>query len=216
VSRSRCFVAAIAAGVFVISAIVPWPVARAADEPKPVRSLTTLVSWCGSYSAIKAGRCVRVTTPEEWAALWAEHCGDKVERDSYNEVVVPQVDFRQCTIVAIFHGETVNTRSEQLVAVDEFEGEVRVRYEDRSYQTASAFPKETKLKPGETIDEAVKRSLNEGPKPGDPEWGGGNRTTPYGIFVLPHSDKPVVIERAQMTKQGLQGWEEQARLGEAR
>ena len=48
-------------------------------EPKPI------VAWAGSYSAIEQRQYQRITNAKDWATLWTEHQGDRIERDSYGQ-----------------------------------------------------------------------------------------------------------------------------------
>lgn len=151
-------------------------------EPKAVRSYIPYVSWTGSYSAQAKRSLLRITDDAEWSKVWQAHRGDQIERDSYKQPVVPRVDFKTCMAIAVFEGETWNTRSEDLKAVDEFDDRIRLRIDPVGYQT---------MGPG----------------------GGGERVTPYAIYVLPRLTKPIVIE---MNTQDLIGappvWTEKARF----
>lgn len=153
-----------------------WQVA----ESKPY------VTFAGAQSAIATRAYRKVTSAEDWAALWQEHRGIQAREGGYNwhynEAGVPIVDFDRCMVVAVFQGKAWNSAGVIAVSVTEEKERILIRFDDKSYQTA-------------------------GPD------GGGERVTAYGLFVLPKTDKPVVLEE---DVQGLIGeppkWKERARL----
>ncbi len=98
-------------------------------EPKPI------VAWAGSYSAIEQRQYQRITESKDWATLWTEHQGDRIERDSYGQAVVPIIDFETNMVLAIFRGNAWNIRSESLLDFSELENNIRIRFDARTYQT---------------------------------------------------------------------------------
>jgi hypothetical protein len=144
-----------------------------------------LVSFIGSYSAERLAGITLHTDQESWEKVWARHKGEKVEKDSYGEAIAPEIDFSACVAVAIFGGQAVNSRGLYVVGIEESPERVLLRFDSRSYQTASF-----------------------GDKPDR-----GNAVTPYGLFVIPRTAKPLVIEE---DTQGLIGqppiWTERARF----
>jgi hypothetical protein len=168
--------------VVLAAAVAASPSPPSPVDDQPVRSIAPYVTWTGSYSARTKVGFLRITAEAEWAKVWQVHRGDQVERDSYKEATGPQIDFKNCMVIAFFAGQSWNTRSEALNSVDEFNDRVRLRIDPVCYQT-------------------------EGPD------GGGERVTPYAIYVLPRIAKPVIIE---INTQDLIGappvWTEKARL----
>ncbi len=81
----------------------------------------------------------------------------------------PWVDFDQVAVLALFAGRTTQCRGEGVYAIDEFEDHVRVRCWSMTYGVG--------LGPGADV-EKLTRPVN-----------------PFGMFVLPRIDKPIVIER---------------------
>ena len=98
-------------------------------EAKPI------VAWAGSYSAIQQRQYQRITNAKDWAVLWTEHRGDRIERDSYGEPVVPAIDFTTNMALAIFRGRAWNIRSESMLALSEVDAKVEIRFDARTYQT---------------------------------------------------------------------------------
>jgi hypothetical protein len=78
----------------------------------------------------------------------------------------PKIDFGSCMVVAHFRGPSVNHDGEVLASLDLGGDVVRLRFESWSFQTS-----------------------------GPDGRGGAVETTPYGIWVVPRSDAPIVVER---------------------
>lgn len=168
----------------------PSPAAPPKTERNAV-SVPKLVSWAGSYSGVAERLTLRITDQKQWKELWARHMGDAIEHDSYGEPVAPFVDFDKCMAIAFFDGPTTNVRWMTVDAVDEFPDHLRIRYDEGSYQTMEINEPVT-LKPGETIDDVLKREMEKPDPPrakNDP-----NSTRPYGIFVVPRSAKAIDFE----------------------
>ena len=98
-------------------------------KPKPI------VAWAGSYSAIEQRHYRRITNAKDWATLWTEHQGHRIERDSYGQPVVPTIDFETNMVLAIFRGNAWNIRSESLLDLSESENNIQIRFDARTYQT---------------------------------------------------------------------------------
>ena len=95
-----------------------------------------IVAWTGSYSAIEQLQYHRITNAKDWAALWTEHQGDRIERDSYGEPVVPTIDFETNMVLAIFRGKAWNTRAQSLLEFNESDANVQIRFDAWTYQTS--------------------------------------------------------------------------------
>ena len=133
------------------------------------------VSFIGSNSRIETRRYERHTDQKSFAALWIEHTGDK-------KALAPEVDFKRCMVVAAFDGKSWNSNGVYVVSIDENKERVRVRIDERTYQTSG-------------LD------------------GGGVRVTPFGIFILDRSTKPLVLEEnVQNLIGGEPKWKERARF----
>lgn len=137
---------------------VPGP-APAKESARPA-----LLEFMGRDGKIMGREFHRVLNSQDWVELWARHSG-QAKKDLEWSGAYPKIDFTRCMVVASFHGKTVNTRGEELQAVDEVDGKLRLRFWSSGYQTMSLG----------------------GEDKGDP-------AVSYGIWVLPRSTKAVVIE----------------------
>ena len=80
-------------------ALIASPETNARLRGAPVQA-TQVIS--GGNSKIKEPRCVRVTSPADWATLWAAH--------SPSNTPPPRVDFEKEMVVGVFQGQYVNCR----------------------------------------------------------------------------------------------------------
>ena len=112
----------------------------------------------------------------------------------YNIHQVPTIDFDRCMVIAVFRGAGWNSSGISAVSISDTD-RVVFRFDDRSYQTSSDFTTDGKL----NVDTDDDR--------------GGNKVTPFGIFVVPRSEKELVLEN---NVQNLKGrppvWKEVARF----
>jgi hypothetical protein len=149
-------------------------------------AVPVLVRWSGARSTIEQPRIERVADAERWAAVWKEHRGAGIETNARDWPVWPEVDFDHCMVLCIFGGRSTNTDGWAIESVEDRGADLLVRYDAMTFQTASFG--------------------------GEPDR--GVSTTPYGIFVLPRSAKPIVMEE---NVQGLIGqppiWKEKKRFG---
>ncbi len=105
-------------------------------QTRPVASeMTAVVSIAGSYSGIERREYHRITDAETWVALWTNHRGQGVERDSYGQAVIPTIDFEKYMVIAIFRGKAWNCRSEQLFEIAEVDNGLQLRFDAQTYQT---------------------------------------------------------------------------------
>ena len=121
-----------------------WSVSKAAD-PGPVGKappaapvggggmpVLPWVTWSGPNSALADASYRRISSAGEWQTLWLAHRG-KTLLESAGEV--PQIDFRQCMVVAVFQGAGFNCRGVEAVSVTETAEAVTVRFSGQYYQT---------------------------------------------------------------------------------
>jgi hypothetical protein len=133
-------------------------------------STKPLASFDGAHSGIDEQTYERITAAKEFQDLYMKHLGEDPEKFDafYNPHGVPIIDFERCMVVAVFRGMKVNSAGVEVKSVTEDADRIVLRFADRSFQTR-----------GE-----------------DSSGGGGSRSvTPYGMFVLPRSDKEIVLER---------------------
>lgn len=133
------------------------------DVQPQAPSRRPLVSLMGHDSAITDFRIVRITEPEDWETIWAEHRGDALETVKQGWPIYPEIDFERCMVVAVFRGDAWNCNGEFVESIAETDDQIRLRFDSLTFQTS-------------------------GPD------GGGVRVRPFGIWVLDHNTKPLVIE----------------------
>ena len=142
-------------------------------KPKPKTAPGPLVTIHGEKSAIDKTHYVKVSDKAAWAKLWCQHIG-KPFRGAYswhyNESNVPNIDFKQCMVVAVFQGTKWNSAGVRVEEVLNAE-ELTLRFDDLGFQTS-------------------------GPD------GGGVKNRPFGMFVLPRSDKVIVLEENVQSRIG--------------
>lgn len=157
-----------------------------ADQPARPTAPMPCVTWSGSASHILKGlEVLRLTTADDWTKAWTRHMGDAIEKNSFNEPVIPEVDFDRFMVLAIFRGKSVNNNGEYIVSIDEHAEHLLVRFDSHSFQSAS---------------------FGGGPDP-------GQSVVPYGLFVLARSAKELVVEENVQDLIGAPPkWKEQARF----
>jgi len=144
---------------------------RAEPATWPTQPLFALT---GSWSNVVEPREVRVTTADAWAALWREHCGDRLERDAIDFELIPQINFEEVMVVAVFLGSTTNTRSLDVTNIaPRPDGSIVIDFSTRTFQTAAMF------------------------EPNDKPQGGMVTTQPWAIWVVPKSNAQIVLRRLQ-------------------
>jgi len=148
-------------------------------KPQPKQLAKPAVTFRGEHSAIAKKRYVKITDDQAWAKLWGEHIGKPVRREYgyfYNPLNVPVIDFKNNMVVAIFQGATWNTAGvtvKQLLDGDE----LTLRFDDHGYQT--------------TVIEM-----------GDGDTPKQEKSKPFGMFVLPKTDKAIVLEENVQSRIG--------------
>jgi hypothetical protein len=119
-------------------------------------------------------------TEKGWTGLWQAYTGQTVGAGALERNRIPRIDFDRCMVVAYFGGRQINTDGYIAEELAEFKGVVRLRFDASSFQTA-----------------------------GMDERGGARDTIPYGVWVIPATDKPIVIERpAERLKNEGPAWRE--------
>jgi hypothetical protein len=172
----KTFVLPVVVGLAILGLLAALPGTAADKDVGPYVSLS------GKHSMITERSYLRIATHDAWTKLWLRHVGQPpVERydEYYNPAARPLVDFDKCQVLAILQGKRWNSAGVKVVSAVEEETVVRVRFDDKSFQT----------------------------------MGGAEAVTAYGIFVMPKTTKPILLEE---NIQGLIGgdpiWKERARL----
>lgn len=146
-----------------------------------------IVSFYGPRSAITERQYMFITTREAFNKVWERHMGDRaVYFPAHGSgVIAPGIDFERYMVVAHFRGESANCNGE-LATFEVLDDRVQVRFSAMTFQTMASAPGERDL---------------------------GERVTPFGIWVIPRSDKTIVFEE---NTQGLLGedpvWTERRRF----
>lgn len=106
-------------------------------------------------------------TEKGWIGIWQDYTGASAGHGAIERNRIPKIDFEHCMVVAYFGGKRTNTDGYLVRELNEFKGVVRLRFEASTFQTM-----------------------------GGDARGGAQDTTPYGVWVIPATDKRIVIERA--------------------
>jgi hypothetical protein len=171
------------AGVLLIALLAAAPAPSAGTSV-----LQPMVTISGANSHITTARCLRITTQEAWAALWLEHLGEtpKPKYDLYyNQAGLPVVDFEHCMVVAVFQGATSNCAGVSAVTGP---------LEDPEAETKT---------PVASGDEVLRLSWH-GYQTMGPD-GGAVGASPFGFFVLPRTEAPLVVQDREMPLGGGHG-----------
>lgn len=153
-------------GVIGLGVLAAAVLAGAGAVVQPVESRPPVVQWAGAHSEIDGEGFRLVTDREAWAALWEAHRGECAERGHQGWVTPPEIDFERCMVVAYFRGEAARNNGEVARAVFRRGGELVVRFQSATFQTASFGPDD------------------------EPDEAG----TPYGLWVVDRFDGPVIVE----------------------
>ncbi len=147
------------------------------------------VSFTGASSHVVEPAFHKITDAREFAKVWVEHRTGSSPKGSYNYnwnyANVPVVDFEDYMVIAIFQGKSANSNGFHVEELVDDGDVFRVRYDSMSYQTSEGSGRARRVR----------------------------KVTPYGIFVVPKTDRPVVLE---LDTQNMLGrppiWTERARL----
>jgi len=161
-----------------VAGALAFLITTAAEEPTG-RTLRPSVTISGAHSHVTIRRYHRVTSAELWRRIWQEHMGkswqERRERvaqrrtdpnDLSEPLTFPMIDFENYMVIGIFDGEGHNCTALTVVSVYEEDKRIVLRYKRELYQTMAR------------VGTGVK----------------GDKTTAYGLFVVPRSVKPVVVE----------------------
>jgi hypothetical protein len=133
-----------------------------------------LVTMHGGHSKITKQRILRITSKEEWEAVWLEHrTGSKDKRDTPTGFDYVDVDFERFMVIAVFWPNRDNCGGFTADSINEDGARITIRLDDHSYQTAVIIS-------------------NDNPDGGlaslDTDYG------PWGVLVLPKSEKEIILE----------------------
>jgi hypothetical protein len=159
-------------------------------EDAAQRGIRPLVTLTGTDSRVKERSYHLIRSEKEWIKTWQRHKGEKESKDYdhfYNPLGMPEIDFEKCMVIAAFQGSGWNSAGLMTTTLKEEENRIVFRFHSKSYQTLS--------------------------RSGDSR----KKVTVYGFFVLPRSDKMVVVEEEYYSLD-LKNywWKERATFPEAR
>jgi hypothetical protein len=139
----------------------------AAADDNAQQTIRPYVTLTGTDSRVTERSYHRIASEADWIRIWQRHKGVQESKDYNlfnNPLDLPYVDFDKCMVIAVFQGSGWNSAGFKAAAVLEEKDGVVLRLAEKSYQTAG------------------------------PVGGGAKQVTVYGFFVLPRSDKTVVLE----------------------
>ena len=114
--------------------------AQAAEE----QSMSPYVVLSGSESGVTKNEFLRVTSSEQWEAVWKRHrTGISDPLDQLGADQIPAVDFQRCMVTVIFVGSTVNMEGIEAVLAIEQEKQIVLGLDFLDYQTAGDYDKVT-------------------------------------------------------------------------
>jgi RNA polymerase sigma-70 factor (ECF subfamily) len=156
------------------SPAVPVHFAPTPDEKPPVKPIVALH---GEHSKIVKEKLLRITTADDWAALWIEHNYgaeflEKADRSAEQSV---ELSFDKVMAIAVFEGTGRQNYGFVVDSIIENDEKILVRIKKLSYSVV-----------------------------GDPP-----PCEAWGVFVVPKSDKEVIVELdARTTRTGPAKWKE--------
>jgi hypothetical protein len=111
------------------------------DEKVDASSVKPLITLYGRNSRIKERKLVRITTAEDWRALWREHkAGSTKPMDVPGDMEYAELDFENIMAIAVFEGSGINCRGYSSHSINEVEGRLLVRVRAHSYQSGEDTP----------------------------------------------------------------------------
>ena len=105
------------------------------EDGTPGQKGKPLVAFGGTDSGVEARSFRRISTPEQWARLWAKHAAGDTPAGARHARV--DVDFDRCTVVAAFLGRTANSEGMEVDSVIERADAVVVRFNFPGYATGA-------------------------------------------------------------------------------
>jgi hypothetical protein len=135
-SRRRILVA-----VFGLIGLVIEGAEARSDDNLATSGAKPLITLHGRNSKIRKLKLLRITTAEDWRALWMEHkTGSAKPGDVPGDLEYVELDFGQVMAVAVFEGEGINCRGYSATSITEEEGRILVRLNAHTYQSGSDTP----------------------------------------------------------------------------
>lgn len=127
------------------------------------------ISLVGPNSGIHERRLERIRDEKTWQEIWGLHAKDVGPRAAQGWLLPPRVDFRNYEVIAFFRGDSINDNGEVAESLLTAGDLVVLRFDSITFQSASSFD-------------------------APPNQAAGVASTPYGIWVIPRSSKPIAVE----------------------
>jgi hypothetical protein len=124
----------------------------------------------GRHSKITDQRILRITSKEEWEALWLEHRTGSKDGRAPTGFEYVDLDFERFMVLAVFWPRD-NCDGFTADSVWEDDAQITIRLDDHSYQTG-----------------VFSSSTDSGVASVDSDYG------PWGVLALPKSRKEIVLE----------------------
>ena len=100
-----------------------------------------LIALHGRNSKIKKPKVVRITTAEDWQALWMEHkTGSAKPTDIPGDLEYADLDFKKVMAIGMFQGEGSHFAGFSSHSISEVEGRILVRVTAHTYQSGPETP----------------------------------------------------------------------------
>jgi hypothetical protein len=138
---------------------------RGSAAPPRAPAAPPAVQWVGPDTRRAEPGFVLVRDDGAWRSLWAQHTGKPLDQGTEHRYAAPMIDFDHCMALAYFRGPATNSDGEIATSVSDEADHITLRFESSGFQTF-------------------------GPGPD----GGAVHTSPYGIWIIPLSSKPVIVE----------------------
>lgn len=137
-----------------------------AAAPARAPAAPPAVQWVGPDTRRTEPGFVLLRDDGAWRSLWAQHTGKPVEQSgAQHRYAAPMIDFDRCMALAYFRGPATNSDGEIATSISDDADHITVRFESSGFQTFGSGPE-----------------------------GGAVHTAPYGIWIIPLSSKPVIVE----------------------
>ncbi len=94
------------------------------------------VTWSGPKSRAVEKAYLLIRSGEEWSKIWRGHAGEPRHKPVVHGTGMPEVNFDTCIAIAVFCGRAKNSDGVKFVSIEEVSGRLRVRFDNKTYQTS--------------------------------------------------------------------------------
>jgi hypothetical protein len=157
-----------AIGIFTVVAVFVIASKAVSQERNGYVAIKPLATLYGENSKIAEPKFLRITTEKEWTKVWYEHKYGSPDIP-HSDKTQTEFDFDKVMVVAVFGGKVGFNSGYYLDSAFEDRKRITLRIPGLGYQL--------------------------GPNPDGAAVERACRSQPWGVFVLPRSDKEIVLER---------------------